>query len=407
MHRFGIPAVVGSALLLGLATYTPAQSARDLNPDTAALAKSNNAFACDLYQNLAKQDGNLFFSPYGISNALAMTYAGARGKTATEMATTLQFPFEDKRVHPAYGDLVDEINRRGKKRQYQLSVANRLWGQKDYGFLPDFVKLMRGHYGAGLEEVDFKADPDKARQTINAWVEKETQDRIKDLLPAGSLAHDTKLVLTNAIYFKAQWPEPFSARATAREDFKVADGKTIKVDMMHHSELWNYREVDGVQILELPYEQYELSMVVLLPKKADGLAALEKALSAETLQKWTAKLQRHQVNLSLPKFKFTSEFQLKPVLSGMGMPTAFSRDADFSGMTSRDKLFIDAVVHKAFVAVDEKGTEAAAATGVVMRATSAPVAERVDFRADHPFVFLIRDNRTGSVLFMGRVANPQ
>jgi serpin B len=382
-----------------------AQPQNNLNPDAAALVKGDNAFAFKLYAQLSREDGNLFFSPYSISTALAMTYAGARGQTADDMAKTLDFPFQGNRLHAAFGSLIGEVNQKGKDRKFELSIANRLWGQKDYGFLPEFVKMSKDAYGAGLEELDFAMATEKSRQTINEWVEKETRDRIKDLLPAGSLANDTRLVLTNAIYFKAKWQDPFPEAGTAKKDFKTG-GKTVKVDMMRTTEFLRYAQVDGVQMLELPYEGRELSMLVLLPGEMQGLSALEKNLTADNFESWRGELKLHQVQVTMPKFTFTSAFQLKKVLGDMGMQVAFTPKADFSGMTSREKLFIDAVMHKAFVAVDEKGTEAAAATAVTMRPTSAPDAPMAIFRADRPFVFVIRENRTGSILFVGRVVQP-
>jgi serpin B len=405
MNHYTLIAAALATLLLGLAGTAAAQQS-DLSPDSAALVKGDNAFALSLYNQLSHDDGNLFFSPYSISNALAMTYAGARGKTADDMAKALHFPVTGNQLHAAFAGVVQDLDRKGQQRKYQLSIANRLWGQKGYGFLPEFLKLSKDAYKAGLQELDFASATEQARTTINDWVAKETQDKIKDLLPAGSLASDTRLVLTNAIYFKASWQEAFPPKATQKEDFKVGEGKTVKADMMHTSEVFRLTQNDALQMLELPYEQRELSMLVLLPRKADGLPQVEKLLSADNLEKWRKELKDHQVTVSLPKFKFTSEFKLKKVLSDLGMGIAFSKQADFSGMTTREQLFIDSVIHKAFVAVDEKGTEAAAATAVTMRPTAIQDVAKADFRADHPFVFVIRDNRTGSILFMGRVTQP-
>jgi serine protease inhibitor len=396
---------VGATLLCGWAGAHAAQQPGH-NPDAVALVKGDNTFAIDLASQLSSGDGNLFYSPYSISSALAMTYAGARGKTADDMAATLKFPFQGNRLHAAFATLIQELDRKGQKRKYQLSVANRLWGAQGYVFLPEFVKMTKDAYQAGLVELDFEGQPDKARQTINSWVEKETQDKIKDLVPAGVITPKTRLVLTNAIYFKAGWQHVFPEKSTTKADFKVAGDKTVKVDMMQQTSFFPYAQTDDLQILEMPYEQNELSMLVLLPKKVDGLAQLEKQLTNETLEKWRGQLKKHQVNTKLPKFKFTSQFELLPVLGKMGMGVAFTEQADFSGMTTREKLFISAVLHKAFVAVDEKGTEAAAATAVVMMPTAIIDAPMATFAADHPFVFLIRDNRTGSILFMGRVAQP-
>jgi serpin B len=335
-----------------------------------------------------------------------MTYAGARGQTAAEMANTLQFPFADQRLHSAFANLTQMINRPDPKRQYKLVVANRLWGQQGYHFLPKFLKITKEEYGAGLGEVDFANAIDQARQEINGWVAQQTQDRIKDLLPEGSIDGGTRLVLTNAIYFKARWAHPFSDKQTTKEDFHSGASKTIKADIMHAVATINLMETDTLQLAELPYEQHELSMLVLLPRKVDGLNDLEKQASAANLEQWIGKMKPYQVSLSMPKYTYASEFMLKKVLSAMGMGGAFTPAADFSGMTTQEKLFISAVIHKAFVAVDEKGTEAAAATAVAIARASLPVAPQATFRADHPFLFLVRDNKTGSILFMGRMVLP-
>jgi serpin B len=267
------------------------------------------------------------------------------------------------------------------------------------------LKTTENNYGAGLKEVDFINAREEARKTINAWVEEQTKAKIKELIRPNILNEDTRLVLTNAIYFKAAWRLPFSPKQTVDGDFTVADGKKVKARLMRGPNRTNYFKGEGFEALELPYEAHDLSMVVLLPNKADGLPALEKRLTAANLAQWLARLSDHGVDVTLPKFKLTSEFMLKDVLSKMGMPIAFDRNkADFSGMTTRERLFISHVVHKAFVDVNEAGTEAAASTAVVMERTSAP--PPATFRADHPFVYLIRDNRTGSILFLGRVVNP-
>jgi serpin B len=402
-----LSALALAAAAVGLAVgLADAQPPVKLGADTTTVVRGNNVFAYDLYGRLRAKDGNLFFSPYSISNALAMTYAGARGKTAGEMASTLHFDLEPGRLHPGFGELVRHLNAGGKERKYQLTVANRLWGQKGYGFLPEFLALTKTHYAAGLEELDFEGATDQARQTINRWVEQQTRDKIKDLIPDGALANDTRLVLTNAIYFKAAWMERFNKSATQQEDFHVSADRKVKVPMMRQHELLRYLDGGTFQALELPYENRQLSMLVFLPKKIDGLAELEKSLTSAQVDKLLGGMKTHMVNLSLPKFKVTSTFSLGETLSQMGMPLAFSKSADFSGMTSREKLFIDKVLHKAFVDVNEQGTEAAAATAVIMRPTSAPIAPNATFRADRPFVFVIRDNQSGSVLFMGRLANP-
>ena len=399
-------AVALVAVLAALPAATLTQGQEKAPADTRAVVKGNTEFALALYHKLRTQDGNLFLSPYSISTALAMTYGGARGETAAEMAKPLVFTLDQDHLHPAFAALLAQLNEGGKNRGYQLSVANALWGQKNFGFLPDFLNLTRDRYGADLNEVDFVGATEAARKTINAWVEKETQDKIKDLLQPGVLSVDTRLVLTNAIYFKGFWAAKFKKEHTREEPFKTSADATVKAPLMHHTGDFPYLDGGDFQALELPYKGKDVSMVVLLPKKVGGLAALEAKLTEENLAGWLSKLRKQEVQVALPKFKMTKEFSLNDVLKAMGMRKAFvPGGADFTGMSGSGKrLFISAVVHKAFVDVNEEGTEAAAATAVVVTTTSARITPI--FRADHPFVFLIRDNRSGSVLFLGRLTNP-
>lgn len=402
MARLIFSALIGLVAVGAVAAQVPGK----IDPDASQLVQGNNRFAFELYARLAREDGNLFFSPYSVSSALAMTYAGAAGKTAQEMAGTLHFDLEPPRLHRAWTQLIDNVNKPDKKRGYQLRVANALWGQEGYGFLPEFLKQCRDHYGAGLNELDF-AKTEQARKTINDWVEKETNKKIKDIIPQGALPSDSRLVLTNAIYFKSAWAENFAERATEKKAFYVSPDKKTEVDMMHAVKDLPYAETDTAQILDIPYENHDLSMVLFVPKKRDGLAGVEKGITSGKIEQWRKGQKRYQVTLSLPKFKITAEAKLGQVLADMGMPTAFSSGADFSGMTSREKLFIGDVLQKAFVDVHEKGTEAAAATAVIMRPTSAPpVLPRVTVNADHPFCFVIRENRTGEILFAGRLQKP-
>jgi serpin B len=407
MNRFALAAGVCAALTAGLGSISSAEPPQTVHPDVATVVKGNDAFALDLYQQLRAKDGNLFFSPYSISTALAMTYAGARGQTATEMEKTLHFTLGQERLHPAFGALVRQVNGHGQPRKYELTVANRLWGQKNYDFHQDFLKLTEDHYGAGLKEVDFVKATEAARKTINGWVEEQTRDKIKELLQPGILNANTRLVLTNAIYFKASWHRAFDKGATAPGKFLLPGNKDVEVQLMHQTVDAGYFNGGNFALLDLPYEKGDLSMVVLLPKDVDGLPALEKSLSADKLAGWLAKRGHAKVILTLPKFKVTSAFELKDALTALGMKTAFTPAADFRGITTRDQLFISAVVHKAFVDVHENGTEAAAATAVVVeKSESGGHPDLVTFRADHPFVFLIRDNQSGSILFMGRVVQP-
>jgi serine protease inhibitor len=406
MQRLILGTICALALTLPLAAK-PGQ----LKGDSAAVVDGNNAFAAELYGQLAgeqvNEKANLFFSPYSISNALAMTYAGARGNTARQMAATLHFDLEPAKFHSAFAQLIRELQGDAKKRKFVLRIANRLWGQKDYGFLPTFTKFSEAMYGAGLKEVDFVNDRENARLQINRWVEEETNDKIKELIKPDVLSVDTRLVLTNAIYFKAAWLRPFSVKDTKPGDFFARGADKVQVPMMHAQGVRTRFFDDKTTLgLELPYKGGELSMILLMPKKADGLPALEKALPAN-LKTWLGKLSVHEVQLALPKFKFTSEFNLTYNLDQMGMKDAFDRGkADFSGMSSRERLFIKHVLHKAFVDVNEAGTEAAASTAAVVEGLSS-LPPPGTFIADHPFVFLIREARTGSILFLGRVLDPR
>ena len=377
-----------------------------IDPNQQTIVAGNNKFALELYGKLENQQGNLFLSPYSISTALAMTSAGAIGQTEKQMAETLCFaPMKNEQFHKSFGEIIKQLNASGKKGGYELAVANSLWGQNGYKFLPDFLTIVRENYGGDLEQVDFAAQTEAARKKINAWVESKTKDKIKELIKAGTLDSMTRLVLTNAIYFKGKWESQFKPEQTQDAPFTLLGGQNVNAPMMHQTGKFGYMETDILQALEMPYVNNDLSMVVLLPKKADGVKDLEKELVSDNLADWLARIHKREVQVFFPRFKMTSEFELAKVLGAMGMPDAFSGKADFSGMTGNRDLFISAVIHKAYVEVNEEGTEAAAATGVTMKLTSIPTPSPV-FRADHPFIFLIRDNQTGSILFLGRVANP-
>jgi serpin B len=415
-------AAVALAILVGGAAPRPAAPKADAgpqpsagaataDPEAVAIGQGINQFAFDLYAQLAARKGNLFYSPQSISTALAMTWAGARGETAAQMAKTLRLPADrlekPESIHAANAKLLAGLSAAREKQGYELSAANALWGQKGYAWLPDFLGVVKTNYGAGLEEVDFVKNAEGARQTINLWVEKETREKIKDLIPPGVLDPMTRLVLTNAIYFKGDWDHAFKKDRTNDEDFFAEGGRKVKAPMMNQSEQFGYMDGGEFQALEMPYKGDALSMVVLLPKKEDGLAALEKTLSAEKVAGWIGELRNRKVQVTVPKFKTTAQFMLADTLKALGMPLAFDPDkADFSGMDGKRDLFISAVIHKAFVDVNEEGTEAAAATAVVMKMRSAPAEPPPVFRADHPFLFLIRDKRSGCILFLGRVVNP-
>lgn len=387
-----------------LCVSAPAASPEEL----AAVVAGNNRFALDLYQELAGDSGeNLFLSPYSVSTALAMTYAGARGNTAAQMAQTLHFPFSAEEFHPAMGGVICQINDPARE-GYTLNVANRLWGQQGYPFLPEFLGTVEDHYSAGLEELDFIGSPEPSRATINQWVEDQTNNKIQNLLPQGSITPDTRLVLTNAIYFLGDWKYQFDPKSTSDAPFFVSPQESITLPLMQRFAELRYGDYDGVQVVELPYQNEELSLVAFLPDDIGGLPAFEAALTPELLDTYLDGLVTDGVSVWLPRFEMTSQFALGGTLSAMGMTDAFDPlAADFSGINGGRDLFISSVVHKAFIQLDEKGTEAAAATGVVVGVTSVDPDPIPEFRADHPFCFLIRDNLTESILFLGRVVAPE
>ena len=399
------------SLLFPLLVVQGAMAAPPSSPaaDQAEAVNGSNAFAVDLYAQLSKQPGNLFFSPESISTAFGMAYAGARGQTATQMQQVFHFTLPPDRLHPAMGALLAGMNAQHK--DYELHVADALWAQQDSNFEESYLKLVQSDYGAGLHKVNFKISPDTVRATINAWVEKQTNDKIKDLIGQGALNTSTRLVLTNAIYFKGDWQDPFDAQATQKDEFHLSATQWVTTPMMHRTGGYRYYDGGTFQALELPYAGNEISMVVLLPKQTDGLTALEQSFTSGVAGEWIQKLEPvDKVILTLPSFTMTQQFELSGALSAMGMAQAFSGSADFSGMTGKPEFSISAAIHKAYIDVNEKGTEAAAATAVVMYATAmrreAPEPPPIVFRADHPFLFILLDTKSGSMLFLGRVADP-
>lgn len=398
---------------------TASQKPRSESPavnsaDLAELVAGSSAFALDLYRLLSQRAaGNLFYSPYSISLALAMTYAGARGETEGQMASTLHFTLPQARLHPACNALDLALKKRGQQpwrengAAFKLSISSALWGQEGQQFLPAFLDTLAENYGAGLRLVDFTGAPEAARQTINAWVSEQTEERIQDLIAPGVIDSLTRLVLTNAIYFYAAWANPFQEAKTSDGPFYLLDGGSVTVPMMGQTESFAYAEGSGYQALELPYDGREVAMLILLPAPG-AFTAFERTLDDGRLRGIVQDLANRRVALTMPRFKFTSEFMLKPALTALGMPLAFSDGADFSGMDGSHWLCIKDVIHKAFVAVDEAGTEAAAATAVVMAVKAMPMFEEpLVFTLDRPFIFFIRDIATGSILFAGRVTNPR
>jgi serpin B len=380
--------------------------------DLGAAAVGDTAFAVDLYGRLRAGNDNLIFSPASVSSALAMTYAGAAGRTTEEMKAVLHFTLDPDKLHAVnHKRLYIWNGGDGAQRSYELVVANSLWGQKDENWKPEFLAVLNDRYAAGLRQVDFVNGAEGARQAINHWVEQWTKGKITDLIPTGILTPNTRLVLADAIYFKGDWERKFDADATHPVPFHVSGGQTVRVSTMHQTNYFRYGEPEGVQVLELPYAGRDLSMIVLLPRKRDGLGALEATLTSGRISQLTESLGLEKVIVYLPKFKFDRSLDLEKPLAALGMKTAFDpNSADFSGMNGKRDLFISNVVHKATIEVNEKGSEASAATAVVgvKKSVAEPKETRQApvFLADHPFLFLIQDNLTGTLLFMGRVVDP-
>ena len=372
----------------------------------ALIVKANNQFAVDLFARLrSRTKANIFFSPYSILTALSMTYEGARGRTAAEMESVLHIPKNPELRRSSFARVINQLNQKGEG--YTISTANALWVQQDYPFLKEYLTVVERYYGGKATGVDFVKAREEARQTINRWVERETEGKIKDLIPRGALSEMTRLVLTNAIYFKGDWAQKFDKKLTRKEEFQTDTGKKIQIPMMRltgEKARFNYGRTEGVQILELPYEGDEFSMLILLPEKG-RLKELEQSVTIEKLEKWREGVRNQRVDVYLPKFKLKTKYFLGKDLIAMGMPSAFGlAPTDFSGMDGTRNLFISKVIHQAYVEVDEEGTEAAAATGVVVEFTA--VREVPVFRADHPFLFLIQHKKTGQILFFGRVGDP-
>ena len=422
----------------GMDTGTKGETVAALTDDALALAKGSVQFALDMYGRLAG-GGNLFFSPYSISTALGMTAAGARGVTEQEMVEALHLSLsgggpdaggaaggsrtaEDgageapvgagaaiddaarERIAAAFSALQRTYAASSEDDGYELNVANALWGQEGYPFRKDYLEFVERHFGGGFNLADFNGKPDSERVRINRWVEKETRERIRDLIPEGGIDKMTTLVLTNAVYFKGRWALRFDEELTRDATFH-GDGGDATVPMMYRKGDFGYYEDEAVQVLEMPYRGGNVSMLAVLPKEGvTTLAAVEASLTPGMLSEWAGALRKKEVKVYFPKFEMTwGTRDISRDLAALGIKEAFSAKADFSGMTDLRDLFIGPVFHKAFVSVDEEGTEAAAATAVVMKRLA--VERETVFRADRPFMFMIRDDRTGGILFMGRVAN--
>jgi serpin B len=416
-------AIVASVAILFVFPYNPAQPPKANDNGSSEqgiqeIVNSNNQFAFELYSELDKtEQGNIFYSPYSISAALAITYEGAKGETAEEMQIVFHFP-EENVLRPNFAAIYNNLNKEDK--DYELKTGNALWVQRDYPFLEDYLTNVEKYYGGKAANLDFIFETEKSRATINNFIEEQTNNKIKDLIPSGLLDPDTKLVLTNAIYFKGDWEWEFDKSDTRDRNFKISPGNTIKTPMMfmdNDKAKFNYADLGDLQILELPYKGEDISMLVLLPKQREdydyetgetiisNYVLEDIELSSDKLNEYKNQMQETKLDsISLPKFEFDSKYSMKEILSNLGMPTAFSTGADFSGMDGTNNLLISEVIHQAYVKVDEKGTEAAAATAVMMT-DSASMPSKM-FRADHPFIFIIQEKETGNILFLGRVTDP-
>lgn len=388
---------------------------RIVSPDVSgdeqkALVSGNSGFALDLYQQVRQKEGNLFYSPYSISTALAMTWAGAKGQTEADMAQALHFELGQDKLHPGFNWLDQELESRGQGAQgadgqgFRLRVVNALWGQVGYPIEATFLDTLALNYGAGMHIVDFVDQPQQSADLINGWVSDQTEGKIEKLVPVEAITPATVLILTNAIYFNAAWRDPFEPANTSDGSFALGDGSTVTVPMMHGNPEMPYVKGDGYQAVALPYDGDELSMLVVLPDQG-SLDSFEASFDTAKLDEIMTGLSEHQVDITMPKFKFEYELGLKKTLETMGMEIAFkSGVADFTGINSKGQPYIQDVLHKAFIGVNEAGTEAAAATAVIIGDESAP--QPASITLDHPFLFAIRDNATGSLLFVGRVADP-
>ena len=407
--RFGVfIRRVVAALLVVCVSITSAARAATLDDDVKAVAEANNQFAFDLYARLAKDHpGNLFFSPYSICSALAMTYAGARGETADQMRKVLHFSLPDERLHAAFGKLQNEINAGGSvegELLYELTIANALWAQQGRTYNAAFGRLLQQYYAADLHLADMASAPDAVRADINQWVASKTAGKIIDIMPKGSLNASSRLVLVNATYFKSRWQTQFDVRETQKGMFHIASDTEVSCQLMTLRHRLSAMENSEMQLLDMPYFGQGLSMLVILPRTAEGFGAIESSLDSQHLKQWQSDLSTHDSLVYFPRFVLSSEQGLRGALESMGTGGMFSNAADFSGIADGGIIHLGQFAHKAFVSVEEKGTEASAVSGeeLEMAISVPPMA----FRADHPFLFLIMDNHSGAIIYIGRLVNP-
>lgn len=400
-----------------IALFVTMVAAQIEDASVTELVDDNRVFAFDLYQQINDEEVNLFYSPYSISQAMAMVYAGARKETEAQMADVLNFALPPNELHPAFQFVQEDLNSRNvdnenisEDQRFQLNVANALWGQINYPFWSDYIGLLDEYYGAGLQQVDFAADPEAAREEVNNWVAEQTEDRIQDIVPEGAINPATRLVLANAIYFNASWLTPFPEFLTTDAPFTLLDGTEVSTPMMQIQDGFRYVAGDGYQAVMIPYVGVDTGMIILLPDEGN-FEEFEAGLDARTYREIVDSMAHEELYLVMPKLEFEYDLSLSGHLVEMGMEDAFDEGAaNFSGMADLEEagenLFISDVLHKAFIKVDETGTEAAAATVAIIEATSALPAEPIELRIDRPFIFTISDLNRCNVLFMGRVLDP-
>ncbi|MFT4309660.1 MAG: serpin family protein [Candidatus Woesearchaeota archaeon] len=369
------------------------------------VADANNHFGFDFYHEVRSgKNDNLFYSPYSISAAFAIVNEGARGTTQSEIREVFYYPDYDV-LRPNFAGIYNSMNRRGLK--YELRTGNALWVKDDFGLLPDYVNNVEMYYGGRAVNLDFVGDPEGSRNTINSFISDQTNNRINNIMPSGDINPLTRLIITNAVYFKGKWVIQFDKKDTRDEDFSTLTGETVQVPMMRltgEKARFNYTEDDIVQVIELPYEGDDISMIIILPREG-YFDEVEQEFSYERLIEWKDSFRKQRVMVFFPRFKFETDYTLNDFLESMGMPLAFRDGADFTGMYASGGLYVGSALHKAFVEVDEEGTEAAAATVIsVMRVSVGPTIP--EFRADRPFMFIIQQKETGNILFMGRMSNP-
>jgi serine protease inhibitor len=394
-----------------------AEPTAEARHDIVPLVKGNNAFALDLYARQSSGNKNLFFSPLSISSALGMTYAGARGETASQMSHTLHFDLEGDRLHAAFSALLWDLNKSGEKGGHQLHLANAIWADESRNLGDEFQELLKSKYGSRMRQADFQGDPTKASEEVNDWVNRQTHGKIKDIIDSENpVESDTRLLILNAIYFRGTWKNKFRENHTHKDTFYLDSGEEIETQMMHITTGFRYLETASFRALEMPYEGGDVSLFAFLPEKRNGLKEFEKDLTAAKLAGWIEDMRSDKVIVDFPRFKLETFYKLTDTLKQLGMTNAFQQGtpanggADFTGMDERGDLYIGSVIHKAFVEVNEEGTEAAAVTQVSNKSSSSGSRDEKPppmFIADHQFLFLIRDNRSGSILFLGRLMDPR